>query len=508
MRIGSVPRPARPRGLAPSAPALAALLAALVAAIAAPPAGALIPRVAALPPPGWTATVVPRTAPDVTDSLVVTVPEQLRTDQPTWLNWTSRGNAAAGGGWTDALYLDGALIAIVGRPFDPVWAERHFYTLNDGPVWVGGGRHTLTEHADLYGMYIDGPSSQIDDYAACHYLWPPTPTAWGAARGGTSPPSRVGVHYYPVIDDNCAAYALDRPALFPWVIAVTGPARPRLVLYDDYVNSTTGLSHVGGQVSPRGDTLDLLVGSGGQPAATVYPGIQRDEADTPGAYVLSSSDASGRIGTADSEWPSVNLPAQTVAHVYRVTLTAGQPVPISLTRFMGSADLAFAVFSPGGDVVSTLGGALARSSPHQGGEYDVLMFEPPVTGDYALVVHRVTRAGIEAASGYALALGSHAVEVARGGRPALALAVASAQPAAGPVRLVMDLPSDGAVRLDVFDAQGRRSRALDSVVRPAGRHEVTWDGRDDTGAASGPGVYWARLEHGGRALARRIVRLR
>lgn len=53
---------------------------------------------------------------------------------------------------------------------------------------------------------------------------------------------------------------------------------------------------------------------------------------------------------------------------------------------------------------------------------------------------------------------------------------------------------DGAeVRLEIFDILGRRIRLLESGFRPAGRHAVTWDSRDDQGNPIASGVYFYRL---------------
>ncbi len=49
------------------------------------------------------------------------------------------------------------------------------------------------------------------------------------------------------------------------------------------------------------------------------------------------------------------------------------------------------------------------------------------------------------------------------------------------------------VRLDVFDARGRRVRTLLDAPADPGVHRVTWDGRDDTGSGVAGGVYLARL---------------
>ena len=57
-----------------------------------------------------------------------------------------------------------------------------------------------------------------------------------------------------------------------------------------------------------------------------------------------------------------------------------------------------------------------------------------------------------------------------------------------------DVPRSGPVSLAVFDVRGRRVRTLVDASLEAGRHRVTWDGRDAHGAAAASGVYFARLK--------------
>jgi hypothetical protein len=60
-------------------------------------------------------------------------------------------------------------------------------------------------------------------------------------------------------------------------------------------------------------------------------------------------------------------------------------------------------------------------------------------------------------------------------------------------RVVFDLPRGGPARLTVHDVQGRLLRTLCSGQRDAGRHSVTWDGRDDRGRSLASGVYVVRV---------------
>ncbi len=73
--------------------------------------------------------------------------------------------------------------------------------------------------------------------------------------------------------------------------------------------------------------------------------------------------------------------------------------------------------------------------------------------------------------------------------------------------LAFTLPRDGRVRLTIHDLAGRRVRVLANGPLTAGRHEIVWDGTDDTGRAVPSGTYLARLEGEGIASATRKLAL-
>ncbi len=60
------------------------------------------------------------------------------------------------------------------------------------------------------------------------------------------------------------------------------------------------------------------------------------------------------------------------------------------------------------------------------------------------------------------------------------------------VELQLAIPRDGQVRVDIFDARGRRVRALAIGEVTAGTHTWTWNGQDDAGRALPSGLYLAR----------------
>jgi photosystem II stability/assembly factor-like uncharacterized protein len=66
------------------------------------------------------------------------------------------------------------------------------------------------------------------------------------------------------------------------------------------------------------------------------------------------------------------------------------------------------------------------------------------------------------------------------------------------------LAGPGRISLDIYDLAGRRVRSLGAMDLGAGRHQVRWDGRNQAGRPVASGVYFARLEMDGRAVARAI----
>ena len=89
--------------------------------------------------------------------------------------------------------------------------------------------------------------------------------------------------------------------------------------------------------------------------------------------------------------------------------------------------------------------------------------------------------------------------------PTLGLPVPN--PATGPVRLRYGVPAPSAVRLSVLDLQGRQVAVLAEGTRPAGWSWATWDGVTRGGRAPG-GVYFLRLQAGGRNIVQRFALVR
>jgi len=70
------------------------------------------------------------------------------------------------------------------------------------------------------------------------------------------------------------------------------------------------------------------------------------------------------------------------------------------------------------------------------------------------------------------------------------------------------IPTGGWVDLAVHDVRGRRIASLVDGYREASEHSVIWDGRNDEGSLSSPGVYFVRLAFDGDARTGRVILLR
>ncbi len=70
------------------------------------------------------------------------------------------------------------------------------------------------------------------------------------------------------------------------------------------------------------------------------------------------------------------------------------------------------------------------------------------------------------------------------------------------------LPQAGRATLAVYDVLGHRVRTLVDGVQPAGERSITWDSRDDRGAAVASGIYFYRLSANGVTQTRKLTLMR
>jgi flagellar hook assembly protein FlgD len=72
--------------------------------------------------------------------------------------------------------------------------------------------------------------------------------------------------------------------------------------------------------------------------------------------------------------------------------------------------------------------------------------------------------------------------------------------------IAFDFPKRESVTLRVFDMSGRLVRSLITAeLNTPGRHEVVWNGRDDSGRKVASGTYFYRLETGNYTETKRMA---
>ncbi len=70
------------------------------------------------------------------------------------------------------------------------------------------------------------------------------------------------------------------------------------------------------------------------------------------------------------------------------------------------------------------------------------------------------------------------------------------------------LPRSEKVTIEIYNIIGQRVRTLISSVQQAGDHEVTWNGRDETGRMVGSGIYFYRLKAGDTSIIKKMTLLK
>jgi hypothetical protein len=181
----------------------------------------------------------------------------------------------------------------------------------------------------------------------------------------------------------------------------------------------------------------------------------------------------------------------------------GRIVPAESIRAPQSLEPVVARHSRLGDLRSaTTGEGNGAATLVQG---DTLTLEfaasPPDSGlvrDFYLVTRGAYRAATEAAgAGSPGALQSAPLE--------FALGAARPNPSRGVTTIPFALPTRSVASLKVFNASGRLVRTLVARELEAGRHEIEWDRRADSGARVAAGMYFYQLVATGREATRKVV---
>ncbi len=76
------------------------------------------------------------------------------------------------------------------------------------------------------------------------------------------------------------------------------------------------------------------------------------------------------------------------------------------------------------------------------------------------------------------------------------------------VSIAFESPAKTKTSLGIYNIRGQKVRSLSDEILPSGKHLFHWDSKDDRGRIVGSGVYFVRLEQGGKAAIRKVVLIR
>ena len=196
----------------------------------------------------------------------------------------------------------------------------------------------------------------------------------------------------------------------------------------------------------------------------------------------------------------------TLMRLHEVYLLAGTYV-VHLTSDAGKIDWGASVYGPS-SATYVKSDAIGAAWISPGGIDESFSFTAPSVGYYCVAVWRVDATGSNDGT-YRLQFRSGTVDAPGVRTPAATrLAPPSPNPSGGSTQVGFTVAREQSVTLAVYDVRGARVRTLAMGHREAGEYHLAWDGRDDAGRATAPGLYLVRLDSGSLSSVRKLVRLR
>ncbi|MBU8871262.1 MAG: T9SS type A sorting domain-containing protein, partial [Gemmatimonadales bacterium] len=205
----------------------------------------------------------------------------------------------------------------------------------------------------------------------------------------------------------------------------------------------------------------------------------------------------GRFSGAPVTWTGETLPSGRLVDVFEVELLLGGGYKVKATNLSGGADLVVDIHPPS---ATSLDFSTAEFHLDEGsaGENELALISPAENGRYVFIVHKKGSGdkALNAVYDFSVTFGASGV-----GEEETPTAFALRRNVPNPFNpmtvIKYELPvADNLVTLEIFSISGQRIRTLVSEIQPAGYHEVTWNGRTDTGEQVSTGVYFYRLKAG------------
>jgi len=473
------------------------------------------PDLRPLHPAGWADAIVPRPANDGTPGSVPAPASLTGWTASTWLNWATINDSPmpASTPVANRILRDGTTVLDQIEPSYP--AGGSVLTNYAYPVTVPGGRHTLSLHADQPDAVLE--ISETNNRTAAQYAWSPQLLARGTTTGLPHPadpeggwPDLPAGPYWP----NCDGYRT--PTFEPGVLdgqwaavaaLAAAPGGVDLRLHDVSDDPTSAFTAtLATSELPNASTDFVAIDLGNSNAMTFDVGVTHSLGTEPVQLSVVSSTALGSQPTG--EHGPYTMPAGEAIALYDLKLY-GAPYRVRLVNLSTDVNLDLTLLPPDGVVFGPLDvPAAQRSATGSLGENEEVLLPTPTAGSWCAVVTRAGNADLGNPADYRLDF-MNMTDVPDDGPlvPGATLA-ASPNPFAPVTSLSFGLAMAGPVDLEVFDLGGRRVRRLAGGRYSAGRHSVSWDGRDEEGREVASGVYVVRFAAEGRHEVLKLARMR
>lgn len=233
----------------------------------------------------------------------------------------------------------------------------------------------------------------------------------------------------------------------------------------------------------------------GMPNSGSTVGVATPPASTTCLFKVVAHDANGNVGqdVSDANYSIIDGATPTLVSLLAAeSVDEGIAVSWSLNQSLANA-------------TTTL-----ERSDDQNGEYVVVDADQQVTSEVVRAVDRSAEAG--RAYWYRIVVKNGAQTYTFGPISAqsqvaiteFALSRVTPTPTRGNARFDYALPRSSFVRISIVDVQGREVARLAEGVQNAGRYQAMWNGSSDRGPVSS-GMYFVRMQAGGRTMSTRVV---
>lgn len=406
----------------------------------------------------------------------------------------------------DVLYL-GGVSAQTTKPYWQQYAEE-----------VRGGRHALSLILDVHDA-VDEMSEDNNTYGE-QYCWTPLELEYGVPVDRPTPPDPEGGHahlasgepWYPNCDGlRLPTHAPGQQLEGKWravAVAPTGLVDVDVALHAAAAGAKDGFTTALATSTLPVGSLDYVVINTLFYGDIPYDvGVRRDGAG------LASYRAEAVYSELMDYFPSgsygpFDLDAGHTLNLHY--LITQQPGPMLIrVENLGDDGILGATFHDGASIYASrdsgyLDGGLAQAAAP--GEGLWLNVDIPVNNAYCLAVWKANTGDLNADLSYRLHFVPGVVgapDVATGN--ASRLCRASPNPFNPRTTVTYELAQDAVVDVAVYDLQGRLVRTLEQGARPAGRHDLIWDGLDGHGQQMASGAYVVRLDAAGARSSLRLT---